>query len=180
MTVHYEWLDAAHTRVQAAAGPWDVHAWDVDPFPSSESGVEQGRVAVVLSADDAVVLHGTVDELRDVVYRLSEAVRWAHDTTRAAAVRKGAEFLDEHRPGWADGVDVERLDLSHPTADLLGQLFGAFHKGLRALGETTGHSTMLDLITWAEAHGLIAMVDSDDEWAALTDLWRDEVGRRVA
>lgn len=45
------------------------------------------------------------------------------DRTRAAA---GARHLDEHRPGWADRIDVDRLDLGDAYACIIGQLTGSF------------------------------------------------------
>jgi len=43
----------------------------------------------------------------------------------AIVAARGAVFLDERRPGWADEIDVERLDLAECTACVLGQLFDA-------------------------------------------------------
>jgi hypothetical protein len=54
-----------------------------------------------------------------------------HATQR---VRRGAELLDRHRPGWEWQVDIEHLNLSDTDFCLLGQLYGDYHSGCDALG----------------------------------------------
>lgn len=39
------------------------------------------------------------------------------------AVKKGAAWLDEVRPGWIDAIDVAQLDISSGACCILGQVF---------------------------------------------------------
>ena len=50
------------------------------------------------------------------------------------AVLAGAEYLDSAVPGWADKIDPEKLDVGYPRDCILGQLFGWYIDGRRALG----------------------------------------------
>jgi hypothetical protein len=43
--------------------------------------------------------------------------------TIAARVARGAALLDEKLPGWADRIDLDRLDLASPCRCVLGQLW---------------------------------------------------------
>jgi hypothetical protein len=49
-------------------------------------------------------------------------------------VRRGAELLDRHRPGWGWEVDIEHLDMGDHDFCVLGQLYGDYHSGCDALG----------------------------------------------
>jgi hypothetical protein len=42
-------------------------------------------------------------------------------------VNAGAKFLDEHRPGWEDEIDLDTLDLASTCGCVLGQLHGRDH-----------------------------------------------------
>lgn len=42
-------------------------------------------------------------------------------------VERGATLLDEHVPGWYARVDLATLDVAHPCACVLGQLFGNYY-----------------------------------------------------
>lgn len=45
-------------------------------------------------------------------------------TTIAERVAAGAAWLDEHRPGWVDRIDLETLDLGDCANCIVGQEFG--------------------------------------------------------
>ncbi len=50
------------------------------------------------------------------------------------SVGRGIELLDRHGPeGWRQLLDLERLDLSQPEDCVLGQLYGGYYAGCRAL-----------------------------------------------
>lgn len=53
-------------------------------------------------------------------------------------VRRGAEFLDEHRPGWASRIDLETFCLTDPCECVLGQVEDDYYKGLANLGLPSG------------------------------------------
>ena len=46
---------------------------------------------------------------------------------------RGAEFLDERRPGWVAKIDRKRLDMLSSRDCILGQLYGDYEDGLHAL-----------------------------------------------
>ncbi len=52
----------------------------------------------------------------------------------ARRVRRGAILLDAALPGWAGRLDLDRLDIESYTDDVLGQLYGEFHRGCSVLG----------------------------------------------
>jgi len=52
------------------------------------------------------------------------------ETIRA---RVGATLLDVLTPGWADSINLGKLDLSNCQACVLGQLFGEYTKGAETL-----------------------------------------------
>lgn len=47
-------------------------------------------------------------------------------TTIAERVAAGAAWLDEHRPGWDQRIDLETLDLGDPCHCVLGQEYGNY------------------------------------------------------
>jgi hypothetical protein len=49
-------------------------------------------------------------------------------------VKNGARLLDNLVPGWANLVETASLDLGSSSNCVLGQLFGTYEDGLRALG----------------------------------------------
>ena len=48
-----------------------------------------------------------------------------------ARVAKGAALLDEMRPGWAEGILLDHLQMSSVCACVLGQVYGAFYRGMQ-------------------------------------------------
>jgi hypothetical protein len=48
----------------------------------------------------------------------------------AERVAAGAAFLDEHEPGWAARIDLDRLALEDCQDCVLGQILGSFDDGL--------------------------------------------------
>jgi hypothetical protein len=49
------------------------------------------------------------------------------------AARAGAEFLDEEYPDWQTMIDLNDLDMNDCTHCILGQMYGYYGDGLRAL-----------------------------------------------
>jgi hypothetical protein len=99
--------------------------------------------------------------------------------TIAERVEKGAAWLDEHRPGWVDRIDLETLDLGDPCRCVLGQQFEpqsdsdqcGFEVGMRLL-TTPGNDPVIPLVE----QGFYAT--SDDNYADLTAAWRELIERR--
>nr|MDT0658055.1 hypothetical protein [Micromonospora sp. DSM 115978] len=44
------------------------------------------------------------------------------DPTISARVKAGAAWLDQHRPGWLDRIDLITLDIGDPECCVIGQL----------------------------------------------------------
>jgi hypothetical protein len=49
------------------------------------------------------------------------------------SISKAAKLLDEVNPGWADKIDIEKLDFKKSDSCLLGQLYGDYRDGLEEL-----------------------------------------------
>ena len=101
-------------------------------------------------------------------------------STVAERVQRGAELLDEKRPGWWREIDLERLDVSSTCNCIGGQVAGVpygFTVAMEALG--------LDGEEAFVAHGFESDINLSDrlfraEYAALTAAWRDLIaGRRL-
>jgi hypothetical protein len=57
---------------------------------------------------------------------------WFEEASRRVA--NGMALLDERGPdGWRPRMNIVALDMGHPTRDVLGQLYGTFHRGMIAL-----------------------------------------------
>src|SRR5258708_35896283 len=91
--------------------------------------------------------------------------------TRAA---RGAALLDERMPGWAQRIDVGRLDLADGCNCVLGQLFTEYYLATRpVLG--LGVSEALDAAIGCGFHA----VDSR-QFSVPTAAWRHEIALRLA
>jgi len=89
----------------------------------------------------------------------------------AARAAAGARFLDERRPGWAGRIDLGRLALIDDCDCVLGQLDGAYNRGLAALGLTFHEEFLL---------GFLSGSDSAGSWEQLDAAWTAEIGKRCA
>jgi len=56
-----------------------------------------------------------------------------YDLTVEERVRNGARLLDWARPGWREEIDPTCLVLEDPAHCILGQLYGGYLLGVRAL-----------------------------------------------
>lgn len=103
----------------------------------------------------------------------------------AERVERGAALLDEKVQGWSARVDADRLDLRSCRDCVVGQVFAdlvydddgydvvAYDEGIYQLGITRRGAG-------ETAHGfsLPHWSDDDDDYAALTALWRSEIEAR--
>lgn len=49
-------------------------------------------------------------------------------------VEMGAALLDQHQPGWDSTVNLADINMARTSNCVLGQVFGSYYDGLRALG----------------------------------------------
>lgn len=111
-----------------------------------------------------------------------------HETITEKRVRKGAEFLDLVAPKWYRIVKLRELNLSVSCSCVLGQLdealrprednysfFGSYDHAL---------DTMLPFVSdrlrrrRACELGFDATTQTEYEWDALTDAWKNEIRTR--
>lgn len=104
-------------------------------------------------------------------------------TTPPASIRTrveaGAAWLDQHRPGWLDEIDLITLDVGDRDYCVMGQLYGD-------ADWPDALASQLDAI----AHGLLAATTTIGgrslsgserfaEYQVLTESWRDLIERRI-
>jgi hypothetical protein len=83
-------------------------------------------------------------------------------------VRRGAELLDERRPGWDQEINLANLKISSCRNCVLGQLYGDYHLGLDMISSDAGE--FVD----AEDYGFDGVLD----WEELNEEWRDLIASR--
>lgn len=87
--------------------------------------------------------------------------------TLTAYVARGAEFLDDIRPGWRADINLGSLDQSHGVDCVLGQLFGHYSTALSTLDMSSERACSYGFNS--RAHGS----RWTDENETLTALWTD-------
>lgn len=99
-------------------------------------------------------------------------------------VQAGAAWLDEHETGWVDRIDLDRLSLEHCKRCVLGQVFGDYYDAPLA---GAPYSTE-ELYAYADAAQPLGftgtrhdeMYGTDEEYAELTEAWRQLIETRRA
>jgi len=94
----------------------------------------------------------------------------------AENVKRGADLLDEKRPGWREEIDLATLDLVDGDYCIMGQIFGSYETGLSFLwGINTvvllsdGEAESEDL---SVAHGFtIDRPLRSHKWRVLQEAW---------
>lgn len=89
-----------------------------------------------------------------------------------ARAREGAEYLDEHRPGWFNSVHEETLELASQCDCVLGQLYGNYIAGLNCLSSSTDS-------VFPMRYGF-TFVNDEAEFDVLEDQWLKEIAARKA
>lgn len=102
------------------------------------------------------------------------------DATITARVRRGAEWLDRHRPGWPLKIDLIVLNLGDPECCVIGQIDG----GYGSLGLPGGPRVHGFESEWSakHQHGPFDTAwwnGNDAEYKALTTAWRDLIEDRL-
>jgi hypothetical protein len=100
-------------------------------------------------------------------------------------IQAGAELLDRAVPGWADRVDLDILDMRGtgddgaggrtlvPT-DILGQLFGSWIDGCRALWPDMKFGQGIP------ARYGFDIAETGQDWRQLDEAWKVEIRNRRA
>jgi hypothetical protein len=100
------------------------------------------------------------------------------DLTVAQRVEAGAAWLDEHKPGWWQTIDLDTLDIRSDCNCVLGQTYGnycdaplgsRYHRN-KYLGDVRGFNS--DESTHSDDDAELA------DYAALTAAWRALVEER--
>lgn len=113
------------------------------------------------------------------------------------AVKKGAYWLDENYPGWAQNIDTEKLEMAHCEKCVIGQ--AVMSKSYWAvIDEAEGSYRTQYAMQWAVENGFDANQDdvpvndwyTDDgcclselalsRYSGLETLWTDEVKKRLS
>jgi hypothetical protein len=90
----------------------------------------------------------------------------------AERVARGAALLDGRRPGWAEAVDLDELELSSCQYCVLGQLYGDFYAGRTALGLRESE------ISAPYGFDIYSTREGDEDFEALAEEWRKLIRAR--
>jgi hypothetical protein len=103
----------------------------------------------------------------------------------AERVARGAQLLDQQVPGWAERIDLGRLDLADLRWCPLGQTYAthpgdgdAYHRGLDHLGLRSGDQCIAAGVYLVDTSG-DELPNDDPAWAELDELWIDEIRKRT-
>jgi len=109
------------------------------------------------------------------------------DNGRAERVARGAAWLDEHRPGWVDRIDLSTLSMGDRCHCVLGQLDGNYFDAVHALYPDENQLFDLSGEMFAFSHGFLGdRLDRGEEdyrvdpFPGLADAWRDLILARRA
>ena len=94
----------------------------------------------------------------------------------------GATILDVLRPGWADGINLDSLDMSSCEVCVLGQTYGGFDKGVAQLfavrDKTEGSGGKYQAAEEAGFSLGSAWDGNGQKYSVLTASWKREIARR--
>lgn len=106
--------------------------------------------------------------------------------TEMECVRRGAEFLDQHWPGWELEIDVSRLDLGSSCDCVLGQLGVDYGKStiqftghpLSVAAHDKAESNETNGFDWITSHIFpgLGMTDEDVEYYGFDDGYDGDEG----
>ncbi len=100
------------------------------------------------------------------------------DPAVLSAVPVSAGRLDRRVRGWADHIDLTRLDMRLHDLDILGQLAAAVpDRALRGLDQTSA-ADGFDVPAWTGPLGQAAREAMTARYAALTEAWRIQIMKR--
>jgi hypothetical protein len=98
-------------------------------------------------------------------------------------IARGIEFLDSAIKDWRQRIDLNFLDLADPEYCVLGQVFrneqracGAYTAGTWRLHDWVEETTGEEADFFAADYGF-EREDSDDQYEALTEAWREVLSK---
>jgi hypothetical protein len=111
------------------------------------------------------------------------------DEDVALAVRRGASWLDENYPNWANRIDLSKLSMNNCSYCVIGQAVGDYYDSIQNAADSD-YAGDSDSQAWAREHGFEAIdfcedyheYDSAKElsyYRSLEVLWTDEVKKRL-
>lgn len=102
----------------------------------------------------------------------------SHEEARTRVAR-GAAHLDVVRPGWFNDIDTGTLTLSSGCRCTLGQVFGDYHEGLKAMGWCNYFNGVPDNAP-QRTHGFTIGIKPKEspEWMLLQDAWIEAIADR--
>jgi hypothetical protein len=106
-------------------------------------------------------------ETMDVVETLA-----AYHADISGRVLRGVVYLDERSRGWRSRVDLDRLDVSDPHRDPLGQAYGCYWQACRELGITSWMAAQMGLWVPCTEQFMADVALDVDVYADLTAAWR--------
>lgn len=96
-------------------------------------------------------------------------------TTIQERVESGAAWLDEHRPGWVDRINLDRLIMSSKCGCILGQVDGDYFETIKAFNVDAERAEEAAVLL-----GFQASHEGTYGYGELEDAWRDHITARRA
>src|SRR5882762_2911653 len=84
-------------------------------------------------------------------------------------IKSGVQVLNKKRPGWAQRIEIESLNIISPAYCIIGQVYGSYSDGLEVL-----RIHHMD----AENYGFAlnkSPYEYHEEWETLTQEWKETI-----
>lgn len=100
------------------------------------------------------------------------------------AVKKGAYWLDENHPNWANSLNLEKLQMNNCGYCVIGQAVGHYFDTIAEAAGSEAEDEDLNEDTWAAKHGFQAPEGVDyreciEYYAGLETVWSDAIRSRL-
>ena len=103
----------------------------------------------------------------------------------AERAKRGAELMDKLRPGWANRINVQILDMNSCSRCILGQLYKDYFEGLKRTFGTEGFNPFSSHLE--ENYGFLAdyritggmSAKNTEYYELLAEAWKEEINKRL-
>lgn len=139
----------------------DSHMEEIDNAPNPDMGF---------------VYECELDEIGHIAMHDAPESDTRIDSDKAALrIGRGVEVLDQQRPGWADEIQLEYLEMASGVSCVLGQVFDGYTTGLVELlsPEYEGNE-----YAWSAEHGFVNDVDNGVYYDDLQNGWMKVIKER--